>query len=100
MCGASEIYYVVPSGFSRFSALFRGVYPIKIDAALIKAKDQVVAAEEAKAAAKAAEEAKAAEDAAEAAKAAEETTNSFTPLEEAVEPTPVASSQQKKNKKK
>lgn len=40
MCGACEIYYAVPSGFSRFSALFQGVYPIKIDDAFINAKDQ------------------------------------------------------------
>jgi hypothetical protein len=36
MSGAKEIYYITPSGFSRFAALFRGIYAKKVDEALIK----------------------------------------------------------------
>ena len=44
MCGAKEIYYTTSSGFSRFAALFRGIYAKQIDQALIKEKEQAAAA--------------------------------------------------------
>ena len=103
MSGAKEIYYVTPSGFSRFAALFRGIYAKRVDDAVIKEKEAIAAAAATAAALKVVNELESVKQLKESmAEMKEPVVNDIpdvAPLEESATPAP-AFAPTKKNKKK